>query len=102
MKELDSVPKYHLTNRPDHIAQLVERRASNSEVVGSNLNVVGLNFQPAQCGLLRVALYIGTPCKVNIFVFSPKLVPVEKETEVVLRYRSDAVVELLLLLYFFT
>ena len=46
MKELDSVPKYHITNRPDHIAQLVERRASNPEVVGSNPNVVELNFQP--------------------------------------------------------
>ena len=44
-----------MTNRPDHIAQLVERRAG-VEVVGSNPTVVGLIFQPAQCGLLRVAL----------------------------------------------
>ena len=48
--------KYHITNRPDRIAQSVERRASNPEVVGSNPTVGGLTFQTAQCGLLRVAL----------------------------------------------
>ena len=33
-------------NRPDHVAQSVERRASIPEVVGSIPTVVG---QPAQC-----------------------------------------------------
>ena len=37
-------------NRPDHVAQLVERRASIPEIVGSIPTVVGQNFQPAQWG----------------------------------------------------
>ena len=43
LNELDSAPKYHIRNRPDHIAQLVERRASSPEVVGLNPTVVGLS-----------------------------------------------------------
>ena len=35
LKELDPVLKYHITNRPDNVAQSVERRASIPEIVGS-------------------------------------------------------------------
>ena len=49
LKELDPVLKYHITNRPDNVAQLVERRASIPEIVGSISSVVRQNFQPAQC-----------------------------------------------------
>ena len=35
------------TNRPDHVALSVERRATIPKVVGSIPTVIGLNFQPA-------------------------------------------------------
>ena len=49
LKEPDAVLNIAITNRPDHVAQSVECRASIPEVVGSISTVVGQNFQPAQC-----------------------------------------------------
>ena len=49
-KGLDSVPKYHNTNRLDLVAQLVEHWTSKPKVAGSIPTVVKLVFQLARHG----------------------------------------------------
>ena len=49
-KELESVSKYHILNRPDRVAQLAEHWASIPKVVGSIPTVVRHIFQLSQSG----------------------------------------------------